>query len=221
MSFASETIRRVGIIPIVRVDSSDVALRVAETLAASGLGIVEVTMTVPNAIDVIGAVSRRIASDVLLGAGTVTTPDMVDAAVDAGCQFVVTPCFLPEVVERARHKKIAVLAGALTPTEIFLAHRAGADLVKVFPANAAGGPGYLRALKGPFPHVDLVPTGGVSLTTIGDYIKAGAAAVGVGGELISQHAIASGDFSAIREMCGRFLDAVNAARSEVRPQQGR
>jgi len=203
------------------VDSSDVALRVAEALATSGIGIVEITMTVPNAIEVLGALARQFAGDVVLGAGTVTTPDMVDAAVDAGCRFVVTPCLLPEVIERARHQKIPVLAGALTPTEIFLADRAGADLVKVFPASAAGGPGYVRALRGPFPHVDLVPTGGVSLTTIGDYIKAGAAAVGVGGELIPQSEIASGDFFAIRDRCGRFLDAVSDARGDVRPRQSR
>ena len=202
-----------GVIPIIRVDSTETAIRIAEALAAAGLGIVEITMTVPNAIDALASVSRRFGSDVLLGAGTITSVEMADAAIDAGAEFLVTPCLLPGVIARAGTRDVAVLPGALTPTEIFSASQAGADFVKVFPAHAVGGPAYLRAIRGPFPLIPLVPTGGVSLETIADYIAAGAAAVGVGGELVHPHFLKAGDFRAIGALGKRFVEAVKSART--------
>src|SRR5438132_7874787 len=191
------TIRRAGIIPIVRVESADIALRVADALIASHLDIIEITMTVPNALEVIASLSRRFGDRVLLGAGTVTDAVTADAAIDAGCHFLVTPCLVPSVIKQAAFRNTPVLGGALTPTEIFASHHMGASLVKVFPSSAIGGPAYLRALRGPFPKIDLVPTGGIGLDLAGEYISAGAVAIGVGGELISRTAIAAGNFAAI------------------------
>lgn len=205
-------IREIGLIPVIRAESDDHAVQIADALAAAGLAVIEITMTVPHAVRAMTSVAKRLGSAAVLGAGTVTTPEMADAAIDAGCEFLVTPCLLPAVITRAHERRVPILAGALTPTEIFAAHQAGADLVKVFPANAAGGPSYLRALKGPFPDIEVVPTGGVSLQTVGEYIRAGAAAVGVGGELIQREWVAAGDFRAIGALGQKFVEAIRIAR---------
>ena len=205
-------LRQGGIVPVIRADSSAIAVKIAEALVAGGITTLEITMTVPDAIRVMSSIAHRFGSRILLGAGTITTPQMADAAVDAGCAFLVTPCLLPEVIARARARRVPVLAGALTPTEVFAAHAAGADFIKVFPAGAVGGPDYLRALRGPFPDIDLVPTGGITLLNAGEYIRAGAAAIGVGGELISREAIAAKDFSAIGALGRQFIEAVSRAR---------
>lgn len=205
-------LREVGIIPVIRAPSADAAVAVAEALLAAGLTVAEITMTVPNAIDAIGAVARRFPGAVLLGAGTVTDAETVKRAVDAGAEFIVSPCVVPGVIDAARRAGVAVLPGALTPSEVFEAFRLGGDMVKVFPAQSVGGAAYLRALRGPFPDIPLVPTGGVTLDNLGELFQAGAAAVGVGTELVSKDALARGDYAAIGALAKQFLAAVRQAR---------
>jgi 2-dehydro-3-deoxyphosphogluconate aldolase / (4S)-4-hydroxy-2-oxoglutarate aldolase len=207
------TLRDVGIIPVIRADSADAALAVVDALVGAGLGVVEITMTVPGAIEVISSVTKRFGDRVLVGAGTVTDAPTAQRAIDAGAAFVVTPCLVTAVIDAARRADIAVLPGALTPTEVFEAHRLGGDMVKVFPAQSVGGAAYLRALRGPFPQIPLVPTGGVTLDTVRDLFDAGAAAVGVGGELISRDALARRDYVAIAALATQFIGAVRAARA--------
>ena len=206
-------LREVGIIPIVRAASADAVVPVAEALLHAGLPVVEITLTVPNAIDAISAVAKRFAGKVLLGAGTVTDAESVRRAVDAGAEFIVTPCLVPEVIAAAQRAGVAVLPGAFTPTEVFEAFRAGGDMVKVFPAQSVGGAAYLRALRGPFPDIPLVPTGGVTLENLADMFTAGAAAVGVGTELISKDALDRRDYAAIAALAKQFVAAVRQARA--------
>ncbi len=206
-------LREVGIIPIVRASSADAVVPVAEALLHAGLPVVEITLTVPKAIDAISAVAKRFAGKVLLGAGTVTDAESVRRAVDAGAEFIVTPCLVPEVIAAAQRAGVAVLPGALTPTEVFEAFRAGGDMVKVFPVQSVGGAAYLRALRGPFPDIPLVPTGGVTLENLADMFTAGAAAVGVGTELISKDALDRRDYAAIGAVAKRFVAAVRQARA--------
>lgn len=206
-------IREIGIIPVIRADSPDAAIAVVDALAEAGLVIAEITMTVPRAIDAIDAVSKRFADRMLVGAGTVTDADTARRAADVGAEFVVSPCLVREVIEAARGAGVAVLPGALTPTEVFEAHSAGADMVKVFPAQNVGGASYLRALRGPFPDIPLVPTGGVTLANVREMFDAGAAAVGVGSELISKEALARRDYRAIGALARQFVGAVRQARA--------
>ena len=206
------TLRDVGIIPVIRAPSAAAAIAVVEALVHAGLTVAEITMTVPNAIEAISAVEKSFPGKVLLGAGTVTDPHTARRAVDAGAEFVVTPCLIPEVIEAANRADVAVLPGALTPGEIFEAFRLGGDMVKVFPVQSVGGAAYLRALRGPFPDIPLVPTGGVTLDNIGEMFEAGAAAVGVGGELIAKDALARRDYAAIRGLAKQFLAAARQAR---------
>jgi len=203
----------VGVIPIIRAPSADAAVAVAEALLQAGLPVAEITMTVPNAIAAIGAVAKRFPGKLLVGAGTVTDAETARRAVDAGAEFIVTPCLVPAVIEAAQRAGVAVLPGALTPGEVFEAFRHGADMVKVFPAQSVGGAAYLRALRGPFPDIPLVPTGGVTLENMAELFTAGAAAVGVGTELISQDALARRDYAAIGALAKRFLAAARQARA--------
>jgi 2-dehydro-3-deoxyphosphogluconate aldolase / (4S)-4-hydroxy-2-oxoglutarate aldolase len=209
---AVSRLREVGIIPVLRADSRDTAIRVAETLADAGLGAIEVTMTVPDAIDAIAAIVRRLGGRALVGAGTVTDADSAQRAIDAGAEFLVSPGLVLDVIDVAKRNDVAVLPGALTPTEILGAVRAGADMVKIFPASSVGGAAYIRTLRAPFPDVAFVPTGGVTLQTIGDFIRAGSAAVGVGGELLPRDALARGDFAQITALAKQFISAVKVAR---------
>jgi 2-dehydro-3-deoxyphosphogluconate aldolase/(4S)-4-hydroxy-2-oxoglutarate aldolase len=206
-------LREVGIIPIIRAPSADAAVAVAEALLHAGLTVAEITMTVPNAIDAIGAIAKRYPGKVLLGAGTVTDAEMARRAVDAGAEFIVTPCLVPEVIAAAQRADVAVLPGALTPGEVFEAFRAGGDLVKVFPVQSVGGAAYLRALRGPFPDIPLVPTGGVTLDNVAEMFQAGAAVVGVGTELISKDALARRDYAAIAALAKQFLAAARQRRA--------
>jgi 2-dehydro-3-deoxyphosphogluconate aldolase/(4S)-4-hydroxy-2-oxoglutarate aldolase len=206
----------VGIIPVIRAPSADVAVAVVEALLQAGLTVAEITMTVPNAIEAIGAVAKRFPRTVLVGAGTVTDAETARRAVDAGAEFIVTPCLVPEVrevIDTAHRAGVAVLPGALTPGEVFEAFRLGGDMVKVFPVQSVGGAAYLRALRGPFPDIPLVPTGGVSPENVAEMFQAGAAAVGVGTELISKDALARRDYAAIGALAKRFLAAARQARA--------
>lgn len=170
-------------------------------------------MTVPGAIAAIASVAKRFGDKVLVGAGTVTDGETAKRAVDAGAEFIVTPCLVPEVIDAALRADVAVLPGALTPTEVYDAFRKGGAMVKVFPAQNVGGAAYLRALRGPFPEIPLVPTGGVTLDNVREMFEAGAAAVGVGSEMISKDALARRDYAAIGALAARFLAAVRKARA--------
>lgn len=201
-----------GIVPVVRAESAEMAVRVTEALVAGGITTIEITMTVPDAMGAIREVARRFGREVLLGAGTVTSRALAEGSLDAGAEFLVTPCVVPDVLSIAREREVAVLPGALTPTEVFTAWSLGGDIVKVFPASHMGGASYLRALAGPFPKIPLCPTGGVNLETIGEFFAAGAAAVGVGGELVLKSALRSGDYGAITTLAAKYVEAVRRAR---------
>ena len=207
------TLREVGIIPIIRAPSADAAVAVVEAILHAGISVAEITMTVPNALDAMATVAKRFAGKVLLGAGTVTDADTARRAVDAGAGFVVTPCLVPEVIEAAHRADVAVLPGALTPGEVFEAFRLGGDLIKIFPVQSLGGAAYLRALRGPFPHIPLVPTGGVTLDNIEEMFNARAAAVGIGNQMIPREALARRDYAEIASLARQFLHAVREARA--------
>jgi 2-dehydro-3-deoxyphosphogluconate aldolase/(4S)-4-hydroxy-2-oxoglutarate aldolase len=208
------TLREVGIIPVIRAQSADAAVAVVEALAEAGLSVAEITMTVPGAIGAIASVTKRFGGKVLVGAGTVTDAETVKRAVDAGAEFIVSPCLVPDVIDAARRADVAMLPGALTPTEVLDAYRRGGDMVKIFPAQSVGGASYIRALRGPFPDIPLVPTGGVTIDNVGEMFEAGAAAVGVGSELISKDALARRDYAAIGALATRFLAAARKARAQ-------
>lgn len=210
---ALKLIHSVGLIAIVRTPSAEDALRAAEAIVAAGIGIAEITLTVPKALGVVRQVAARFGARALIGAGTVLDVESCEAAIAAGADFIVTPSLDPRVIETARKHNKVCLPGALTPTEILAAWRAGADMVKVFPCGPVGGAKYIKALKGPFPQIELVPTGGVTLETTAELIRAGAAAVAVGGELVSLRALREGKLDAITSTARQFLAAVRAGRA--------
>jgi 2-dehydro-3-deoxyphosphogluconate aldolase/(4S)-4-hydroxy-2-oxoglutarate aldolase len=207
-------LEEITVFPVIRANSADVAIRVAGTLIDAGMPTVEITLTVPNAVDAIAKLTRANRVEAMIGAGTVTTADEARAVIRAGALFIVSPALLPDVIEVARKAHVMMIAGALTPTEILDALRAGADLVKVFPVQSLGGPTYIRSLRGPFPDLPLVATGGVSIDNVADYFRAGATAVGVGSELISHTAVAAGDYDAIGRRAEQFLAAIASVRRE-------
>jgi 2-dehydro-3-deoxyphosphogluconate aldolase/(4S)-4-hydroxy-2-oxoglutarate aldolase len=207
-----EQLRAGGLVPVIRADSAALAQRVTEALVEGGVRTIEITMTVPDAIAAIRSVSARFGDRVLLGAGTVTDRTMALEALAAGAEFLVTPCVVPEVIAVARDQQIAVLPGAMTPTEVFTAWKLGGDVIKIFPASHVGGASYLKALKAPFPQIEFCPTGGVNLETIASFFEAGAVAVGVGGELVLKGAVASGAFHRITDLARQFAEAVARAR---------
>ena len=179
-----EKIKEVGIIPVIRARSHEKAQTVIKALIAGGIDVLEVTMTIPNAVELIARLTGEYRNATVIGAGTVLDKQTAEKCIEAGAKFIVSPILDLETVSFCNENEIAVLAGALTPTEIFAAWKAGADLVKVFPVSAMGGISYLKAIKTVFPQIEFVPTGGINLENAVDYIKAGAFAVGMGGELI-------------------------------------
>jgi 2-dehydro-3-deoxyphosphogluconate aldolase/(4S)-4-hydroxy-2-oxoglutarate aldolase len=208
-------IREVGLVPIVRAPSPEDALRAAEAIIAGDIGLAEITMTVPNALRVMEKVVEKFGDRVLLGAGTILDPESCRAALLAGAEFIVTPALNLQVIEVARRYSKPCIPGALTPTEIVAAWQAGADMVKVFPCGPVGGPKYIKALKGPFPQIEFVPTGGVNLETTPEFIKAGAAAVAVGGELVDLKALRAGKLEVISANARKYVGAVRAARASL------
>jgi len=208
-------IREVGLVPIVRTGSTKDAILAAEAIIASGIGIAEITMTVPNALKVIEEISKKIGDQVLIGSGTILDYKSCESAIAAGADFIITPSLDSKVIETAQKHNKPCLAGALTPTEILAAWHCGADFVKVFPCGPVGGPKYIRALKGPFPQIELVPTGGVTLESVGDFIGAGAAAIAVGGELVDLKMLREGNVQAITSMASKFKEAIKLARLRV------
>jgi 2-dehydro-3-deoxyphosphogluconate aldolase/(4S)-4-hydroxy-2-oxoglutarate aldolase len=208
-----QTIRDIGIIPVVRAQSADEAMKAIDAIREGGISILEITMTVPGAIDMIAELSQRYGNDALIGAGTVLDGQTARACIQAGARFVVSPALNLETIAVCREHDVAVMPGALTPTEVVQAWTAGADFVKVFPAGAVGGASYIRSLKAPLPQIELVPTGGVSLKTAADFIKAGASAVGVGADLVDLKAIREGQSQLITERAREFVRIVREARS--------
>ena len=206
-------IKDTGLIPVVRATSADEAMRAIDAIREGGVSVLEVTMTVPGAVGVIEQLTKKYGSDVLVGAGTVLDAETARACMLSGAQFVVSPALNLKTIECCRRYGVAVLPGALTPTEVLQAWTAGADFVKVFPAGALGGASYLKALKAPLPHIELVPTGGVSLKTAADFIKAGASALGVGADLVDLKAIRDGQASVITERAKQFVQIVREARA--------
>ena len=188
-------------------------MQAIDAIRAGGISILEITMTVPGAVGLIREVTKRYGDEALVGAGTVLDAETARACILAGAQFVVSPALNVETVEVCRHNDIAVMPGALTPTEVVQAWSAGADFVKVFPAGAVGGANYIKSLKAPLPQIDLVPTGGVSLKTAADFIKAGASALGVGADLVDLKAIREGQHNLITERARQFVKIVEEART--------
>jgi 2-dehydro-3-deoxyphosphogluconate aldolase/(4S)-4-hydroxy-2-oxoglutarate aldolase len=214
----SETLRRIaksGLIPVVRAPSGDDALRVTEALREGGVDVIELTMTVPGALRVIEELARRYGDSVVLGAGTVLDSETARACIMSGAAFVVSPMVDDAIIGCCRTHGAAVLPGALTPTEIVRAWRIGADMVKVFPCGALGGAAYVKSIKAPLPQIDLVPTGGVSLATVGDFIGAGASAVGAGGDLVDVSRARNGEAGAVSQKARKYLSAIQAARDAL------
>ena len=214
----TEVLRRIrdtGLIPVVRAESSDLAMRAVEALKAGGLDVLEVTMTVPGAIEVIRALAAGSAEEILIGAGTVLDPETAQACIQAGAQFIVSPALNEETIELCRDRDVAIFPGALTPTEVVRAWTSGADAVKVFPAGAVGGASYLKALKAPLPQIELIPTGGVSLKTAADFIKAGAMALGVGADLVDPQALRESNSALITERARQFIEIVRLTRASL------
>ncbi len=208
-----DQIIQVGILPCARVKAPEHAQFAAETLYAAGIPNVEIPITLPEAPEVIRDLAMKY-PDMVVGAGTVLDAKAAERCIEAGSRFITSPGFIPEVVARARQADIAVFPGACTPTEVISAWRAGADLVKIFPAATAGGTHYVRALKVPLPQILLMVTGGVSQSTAFDYILAGATAIGVGGELLPPAALQHRQGERIHELARRFLGMVREARAQ-------
>jgi len=207
-----DRIKKLGIVPVIRAPSAELASLAIDAVYAGGIDVIEVTMTVPGAVSLIESLVRRYGDKMVIGAGTVLDAETARACTLAGAAFVVSPIVDEGIIASCRTYGVPVLPGALTPTEIVRAVRAGADMVKVFPCGAMGGASYIKSIKAPLPNVHLVPTGGVSEKTAGDFIRAGASAIGVGADLINIDKLLAGDSNALVESARRYVAAVQAAR---------
>jgi 2-dehydro-3-deoxyphosphogluconate aldolase/(4S)-4-hydroxy-2-oxoglutarate aldolase len=196
------------IVAVIRAKSGELLTDVAEALLAGGVEVMEVTFTVPNALQVLEQVADRVGDRALLGAGTVLDTETTRAAILAGAEFIVSPSTNVDVCRLCRRYDKPVMPGALTPTEVVMAWEAGADIVKVFPADAVGGASYLKALKGPLPQVRLMPTGGVNLDTAAAFLKSGACALGVGGALVESKAVEAGDLTRIESLARQYVEII-------------
>jgi 2-dehydro-3-deoxyphosphogluconate aldolase / (4S)-4-hydroxy-2-oxoglutarate aldolase len=201
-----------GIMPVVRAPSAEAAIQAVEACLNGGVRVAEITMTVPGAIQALEKVAGRFSGKMLLGAGTVLDAETARISMLAGAEFLVSPNLRLATIEMAKRYSKAIFPGALTPTEVLAAWEAGADAVKVFPCGNVGGAKYIKSLKGPFPQIEMMPTGGVTLETIGDFFKAGACAVGVGSELVDGALMKEGRFGEIEERARQFLAAAAKAR---------
>jgi len=200
-----------GVVAIIRADSSEQLLEVAHALEAGGVTAMEVTMTTPDALEVIRTVRKERGDRILIGVGTVLDTETCRMALLAGAQFVVTPVLKTDVIALCNRYSIPIICGAYTPTEALIAHEAGADFIKIFPADSLG-PGYIRALKAPLPQLQIIPTGGVDLHTAGDFIRAGCVAVAVGSSLVSKSILQSADWNKLTETAQAFVQVVRGAR---------
>ena len=206
-----QQMREIGLVPVLRAESEEQALALAEAIAAGGVTVLEITMTVPGAVRVMARLTKE-RPDILVGAGTVLDPETARICMLEGAQFVVSPALNLKTIEMCQRYSIAVLPGALTPTEVVTAWQAGADVIKVFPANALGGAKYLKSLKAPLPQVELIPTGGVSLATAHEFLEAGAFALGVGADLVDTKAMTAGEAHKITASARQYLEIVKSFR---------
>jgi len=209
-------ITEIGIVPVVRTSSAESAVKAIEAIFRGGVRAAEITMTVPGALHALERIADQFGGKIVLGAGTVLDPETARACMLAGAEFFVTPNLRLATIEMAKRYSKVICPGALTPTEVLTAWEAGADVVKIFPAGNVGGPKYIKALKGPFPHIEMIPTGGVNLETAGDFLKAGACAVAVGGELVDAKLIKEGRYDLIEEKARQYLAVIAKARAEMR-----
>ncbi len=205
----------IGIVPVVRTATAEGAIKAIEAIYAGGVRAAEITMTVPGAIRALEKVADQFGDKIVLGAGTVLDPETARACMLAGAQFFVTPSLRLSTIEMVRRYSKVICPGALTPTEVVTAWEAGADIVKIFPCGNVGGAKYIKALRGPFPHIEMIPTGGVNLETAGEFLKAGACAVAVGGELVDAKTIKEGRFDIIEERTRQYLAVIAKARAEM------
>jgi 2-dehydro-3-deoxyphosphogluconate aldolase/(4S)-4-hydroxy-2-oxoglutarate aldolase len=207
------SIINIGVVPIVRTTSAEAAVKAVEAIYRGGIRAAEITMTVPGALKALERVADQFGDQIVLGAGTVLDPETARVCMLAGAQFFVTPSLRIATIEMVKRYSKVILPGALTPTEVLTAWEAGADAVKVFPCGNVGGPKYIKALKGPFPQIEMVPTGGVNLDTTADFLRAGACAVAVGSELVDAKSVAAGDFAIFEERAKQYLAKVKEGRS--------
>jgi 2-dehydro-3-deoxyphosphogluconate aldolase/(4S)-4-hydroxy-2-oxoglutarate aldolase len=203
----------IGIVPVVRTTSAENAVKAIEAIYRGGIRAAEITMTVPGALKALEKVADQFGDKIVLGAGTVLDPETARASMLAGAEFFVTPSLKLATIEMVRRYSKVMMPGALTPTEVLTAWEAGADIVKIFPCGNVGGPKYIRALRAPFPHIEMIPTGGVNLETAGEFLKAGACAVAVGGELVDAKSVAEGRFDVIEERARQYLAVIAKARA--------
>jgi 2-dehydro-3-deoxyphosphogluconate aldolase/(4S)-4-hydroxy-2-oxoglutarate aldolase len=205
----------IGIVPVVRAASAESALKAVEAIYNGGIRAAEITMTVPGAIRALEKAADAFGDKLVLGAGTVLDPETARACMLAGAEFFVSPNLKLATIEMVKRYSKVVMPGALTPTEVLTAWEAGADIVKIFPCGNVGGAKYIKALKAPYPHIELIPTGGVNLETAGDFLKAGACAVAVGAELVDAKSIREGRLEVIEERARQYLAAIAKARAEM------
>lgn len=212
LSFITE----IGIVPVVRTSSAEAALQAIEAIYKGGIRAAEITMTVPGAVKALEKAADAFGDKLVLGAGTVLDPESARACMLAGAQFFVSPSLKLSTIEIVQRYSKVMMPGALTPTEVLTAWEAGADIVKVFPCGNVGGAKYIKALRAPFPQIEMIPTGGVNLETAGDFLKAGACAVAVGGELVDGKSIAQGRFEVIEQRAKQYLEVIAKARAEMK-----
>jgi 2-dehydro-3-deoxyphosphogluconate aldolase / (4S)-4-hydroxy-2-oxoglutarate aldolase len=205
-------LEQAALIPVLRASSAEMGHALVDAMMAGGITVIEVTMTVPNAIALLKELKRKHGEALLLGSGTVTDPAQAQATIEAGAEFVVSPSLHLDVIAKTKELGKVSIPGALTPTEVITAWRAGADYVKVFPCSAMGGASYLKALRAPFPELKLIPTGGVTFQTAVDFLNAGASALGVGADLVNPNAITEGKPERITETARAYLEIIRAAR---------
>jgi 2-dehydro-3-deoxyphosphogluconate aldolase/(4S)-4-hydroxy-2-oxoglutarate aldolase len=212
LSFITE----IGIVPVVRTTSAEAAVKAVEAIYKGGIRAAEITMTVPGAVKALEKVADAFGDRIVLGAGTVLDPETARTCMLAGAEFFVSPNLKISTIEVVKRYSKVALPGALTPTEVLTAWEAGADIVKIFPCGNVGGPKYIKALKAPYPQIEMIPTGGVNFDTAGDFLKAGACAVAVGGELVDGKSIKEGRFDVIEEKARQYLMVIAKARSEMK-----
>lgn len=208
-----EQIKKTGLIPVVRVEAAEIAIRAINAIVKGGINILEIPMTINGAVGVIEETIKTHGDNALVGVGTVLDPETARTCILAGAQFIISPSFNAATVALCRRYGVAVLPGALTPTEVINAWQAGADIVKVFPCSAVGGASYIKLLKGPLPQIELIPTGGILIDTAADFLKAGAAAVGIGADLVDVKALHDGNDDLITQRARRYIEVVKQARA--------
>jgi 2-dehydro-3-deoxyphosphogluconate aldolase / (4S)-4-hydroxy-2-oxoglutarate aldolase len=210
-----ESIIEIGVVPVIRTSTAESAIKSIQAIHRGGIRAAEITMTVPGAVRALEKIADEFGDKIILGAGTVLDPETARICMLAGAQFFVTPNLKLATIEMVKRYSKLIFPGALTPTEVLTAWEAGADAVKVFPCGAVGGAKYIKALRGPFPQIEMIPTGGVNLETAGDFLKAGACAVAVGAELIDPKTIAEGKYEVFEERARQYLAAIRKARGEL------